>query len=67
VPVEVGVIVSADRVKFVQSVETGRAGQTVPIVAATLPPAVNPGLAYFGMRKRTEIARFTVYAMLITA
>ena len=57
----------ADRVKFVESMQTGRAGQTIPVVAATLPPAVNPGLAYFGMRKRTEIARFTVYAMLITA
>jgi hypothetical protein len=67
VPVEVGVIVSADCVKFVQSMETGRAGQTVPVVSATLPPAINPGLAYFGVRKGTEIARFTVYAMLITA
>jgi len=67
VPVEVDVIVSADRVEFVQSMKTGGAGQTIPVVAATLPPAVNPGLAYFGMRKRTEVARFTVYAMLITA
>ncbi|KJH81566.1 hypothetical protein UF78_12020 [Stutzerimonas stutzeri] len=60
-------IVSADCVKFVQSMKTGRTGQTVPVVAAALSPAVNPGLAYFGMRKRTEIARFAVYAMLITA
>ena len=66
-PDEVGVIVSADCVEFVQSMKAGRAGQTVPVVAATLPPAVNPGLAYFRMGERTEVARFTVYAMLITA
>ena len=65
--VEVGVIVSADRVEFVQSMKTGGAGQTIPVVAATLPPAVDPGLAHFGMVKRTKIAGFAVYAMLITA
>ncbi|ESQ99562.1 hypothetical protein F753_10325 [Stutzerimonas chloritidismutans AW-1] len=57
----------ADRVKFVESMQTGRAGQTIPVVAATLPPAVNPGLANIGMGKRTEIARFAMYAVLITA
>ena len=58
---------SADRVKFVESMQTSRAGQTIPVVAATLPPAVYPGLANIGMRKRTEVARFAMYAMLITA
>ncbi len=57
----------ADRVKFVESMQTGRAGQTIPVVAATLPPAVNPGLANVGMGKRTEVARFAMYAVLITA
>jgi len=57
----------ADRVKFVESMQTGRAGQTIPVVAATLPPAVNPGLANIGMGKRTEVARFAMYAVLITA
>ena len=57
----------ADRVKFVESMQTGRAGQTIPVVAATLPPAVNPGLANIGMGKRTEVARVAVYAVLITA
>jgi len=60
-------MVLTDRVEFVQSMKTGGAGQTVPVVAATLPPAVNPGLAHLRVGKRTEIARFTVYAMLITA
>jgi len=57
----------ADSVKFVESMQTGRAGQTIPVVAATLPPAVNPGLANIGMGKRTEVARFAMYAVLITA
>ena len=57
----------ADRVKFVESMQTGRAGQTIPVVAATLPPAVDPGLANLGMGERTEVARFAMYAMLITA
>ena len=57
----------ADRVKFLESMQTGRAGQTIPVVAATLPPAVNPGLANIGMGKRTEVARFAMYAVLITA
>ena len=57
----------ADRVKFVESMQTGRAGQTIPVVAATLPPAVDPGLANFRMGKRTEVAGFAVYAMLVTA
>ncbi len=57
----------ADRVKFVESMQTGRADQTIPVVAAPLPPAVNPGLANIGMGKRTEIARFAMYAVLITA
>jgi len=57
----------ADRAKFVESMQTGRAGQTIPVVAATLPPAVNPGLANIRMGKRTEVARFAMYAVLITA
>ena len=59
--------VSADCVKFVQFMQTGGAGQTIPVVAATLPPAVYPGLANLRMGERTEIAGFAVYAMLVTA
>ena len=36
----------ADRVKFVESVDTRSAGHTVPVVAASFSPAVDPGLAY---------------------
>ena len=36
----------ADGVKFVESVDARSACHTVPIVAASFAPAVNPGLAY---------------------
>jgi len=60
VPYQVGWIgKSADRVKFVESMQTGRAGQTIPVVAATLPPAVDPGLAN---RRKIEGAKFAGFA-----
>lgn len=36
----------ADGVKFVESVDARSASHTVPVVAASFSPAVDPGLAY---------------------
>ena len=41
----VGITLS-DRVKFVESVDSRSAGHTVPVVAASFSPAVDPCLAY---------------------
>lgn len=59
--------VSADRVKLIQAVNTGGAGESVPLVATTFAPAIDPGLTCGGKGKRTQVAGFAMYAMLITA
>lgn len=59
---------SAARVlHLVQTLNTGGAGQTIPVVATALTPAIEPGLPGSGMSKRTEVARFSSDAVLITA
>src|SRR5690606_3625958 len=64
---EVGRPNSADSVKCVESVDTGSASHSVPVVTAALPPAVDPGLPGRGVVERTHIAGFTMNAVLITA
>ena len=59
--------VSADGVKFVESVDAGGAGQSVPVVTAALAPAIDPGLTGGGVGERTHIAGFTMNAVLIAA
>ena len=57
----------ADGVKFVESVDAGGAGQSVPVVTAALAPAIDPGLTGGGVGERTHIAGFTMNAVLIAA
>ena len=59
--------VSADSVELIKSVNTGGAGQSVPLVATTFAPAIDPGLASGWMGKRTHVAGFAMNAMLISA
>ena len=59
--------VSAYGVELIESVNAGRAGKAIPVVAAALPPAVDPGLASGGMGERTKVAGFAMNAVLVTA
>ena len=58
---------SADSVKFVESVDASGAGQSVPVVAASFAPAIDPGLPYGRVGERTHVAGFAMNAVLITA
>src|SRR5690606_30016807 len=62
-----GEVGSADSVKFVESMKTGGAGQSVPVVATALAPTVDPGLTGSGVGERTHIAGFAMNAVLIAA
>jgi hypothetical protein len=54
-----------DRVQFVESMDAGGTGHAGPVVAATLSPAVKPGLANQWGSEWTEFSRFAMNAVLI--
>src|SRR3989338_5320508 len=54
-----------DRVQFVESMDAGGTGHAGPVVAATLTPAIKPGLANQWGSEWTEFSRFAMNAVLI--
>jgi hypothetical protein len=55
-----------DSVKFVKTMDASRTGQAIPIVSAALSPTVQPSLAHGGKSERTQLAGFTINAVLVT-